>query len=221
MRVRTEAKREAIVKAAAEVFRESGFEGASMAEIAARVGGSKATLYGYFGSKEELFVEVTLSTGKSHFEPLFLSLDGDADDMKRTLQRFGERTSTFLCTETSLQARRAIIAESGRTRIGLLFFDNGPRKGIEELGRFLQSQMDKGKLRHRDPLVAARHLVALLDSETVTPCLLGVQKNLSRTDVRDAVSRALETFLAGFAPLDAAAGGQPAPTDSPDTAAPQ
>ena len=59
MRVRTESKREAILEAASHVFLESGFEGASMAEIAARVGGSKATLYGYFGSKEDLFVEVT------------------------------------------------------------------------------------------------------------------------------------------------------------------
>lgn len=47
MRVRTEAKRDAIVEAASEVFLESGFEGASMAQIATLVGGSKATLYGY------------------------------------------------------------------------------------------------------------------------------------------------------------------------------
>ena len=58
MRVRTEAKRDAIVGVAAAVFGEMGFERASMDEIAARTGASKATVYGYFGSKQELFLAV-------------------------------------------------------------------------------------------------------------------------------------------------------------------
>ncbi len=44
-----------ILDAAAEVFLEEGFAAASMSAIAARVGGSKGTLYNYFRSKEELF----------------------------------------------------------------------------------------------------------------------------------------------------------------------
>ena len=40
MKTKTEAKRLAILKAAAEVFRQTGFERASMAEIQKRVGGS-------------------------------------------------------------------------------------------------------------------------------------------------------------------------------------
>ena len=58
MRVMTEAKREAILEAASKVFMEAGFEGASMAEISKVTGGSKDTLYSYFKSKEELFVDV-------------------------------------------------------------------------------------------------------------------------------------------------------------------
>jgi AcrR family transcriptional regulator len=48
MKTKTEGKRLAILKAAADVFREVGFERASMSEIRARIGGSKATLYNYF-----------------------------------------------------------------------------------------------------------------------------------------------------------------------------
>ncbi len=58
MRVKTEERRQAIIEKAREVFQEEGFDRASMSEIAARVGGSKATLYSYFKSKEELFVAV-------------------------------------------------------------------------------------------------------------------------------------------------------------------
>lgn len=200
MRVRTESKREAILEAASQVFLESGFEGASMAEIAARVGGSKATLYGYFGSKEDLFVEVMHSAAKHHFERIFAALENDSDDLPLALQRFGERTLAVLCQESAVQARRAIIAESGRSDIGVRFFEGGPKKGTAELGRFLALQMEKGKLRQSDPIVAAHHLMALLDSETITPRLFGIEKKLTKGYIREAVGRALDTFLAGHRP---------------------
>jgi hypothetical protein len=54
VKTKTEARREAILAAAKAVFEEMGFEQATMSEITARVGGSKATLYRYFDSKEAL-----------------------------------------------------------------------------------------------------------------------------------------------------------------------
>src|SRR5437879_1517334 len=50
-----DSRREAILDVATEVFLEVGYSCASMSTIAARVGGSKGTLYNYFKSKEELF----------------------------------------------------------------------------------------------------------------------------------------------------------------------
>jgi AcrR family transcriptional regulator len=200
MRLKTEAKREAIVQAASEVFRELGFEGASMAEIAARLGGSKATLYGYFKSKEELFVAVILGTAETRFAPIFALLaEGRDEDMERALQRYGEDVLAIVCSQEIIQAQRAVIAESGRSDIGRQFFEGGPKKALLELAGFLELQMRKGRLRKANPLVAARHLHALLDSETTTPCLLGVEGPLSRRDLREATRRALQTFLGGYA----------------------
>lgn len=205
MRVKTEAKREAILEAASKVFLELGFEGASMAEIAARVGGSKATLYSYFASKEELFVEVTHGAAKCHLEPVFSALAQANEDLRHVLQRFGERTLAFLCTDAVVQARRAVIAESGRSDIGLRFYENGPKKGMEELARFLAQQMAQERLRPADPVVAAQHLMALLDAETVTPRLLGIPSKCSKVQLKHAVARALDVFLTGYAPRDAGA----------------
>jgi len=199
VRVKTEAKRDAIIKAASEVFLESGFEGASMAEIAARVGGSKATLYGYFSSKEELFLEVTNSEAKQQFDPLLVALAEDTDNIRQALQRFGERTLAVLCSEKSIQARRAIIAEAGRSDIGKRFFEMGPKVGLTEVSRFMEKQMARGVLRQRDPMVAACQLFALLDAETVIARLYGVEPQLSRAQIRRAVNSAVETFIGGYA----------------------
>lgn len=200
MRVKTEAKREAIVQVASEVFRELGFEGASMVEIAARVGGSRATLYGYFSSKEELFVAVIHASAKSHFDPIFTALaeEGD-DDIERVLQRFGEKVLAVVCSQEVIQAQRAVIAEAGRSDIGRLFFEGGPKKGIAALAGFLERQMRNGRLRKADPHVAAGHLMALLDSETVRPSLLGMQGPLTRRELREATRRAVQVFLGGYA----------------------
>jgi AcrR family transcriptional regulator len=51
-------RREAIVDAATEAFARTGFEGASVLEIAAEVGISRAGLLHHFGSKEELLTAV-------------------------------------------------------------------------------------------------------------------------------------------------------------------
>ena len=66
MKVRTEARREAIVEAAATLFQEMGYERASMNELARRLGGSKATLYSYFPSKEALLVAVVKAFTTGH-----------------------------------------------------------------------------------------------------------------------------------------------------------
>jgi AcrR family transcriptional regulator len=47
-----------LLAAAAELFAERGYGGTSMAEIAARVGVRKASLYNYYPSKDELLLEL-------------------------------------------------------------------------------------------------------------------------------------------------------------------
>lgn len=50
--------RDQILESAAQVFRQKGYHGASMADIARAVGLQKATLYHHFGSKQEILAEL-------------------------------------------------------------------------------------------------------------------------------------------------------------------
>src|SRR3954468_7941192 len=98
MRVKTEAKRESIVEIASQVFQELGYERASMDEIAARMGGSKVTLYGYFPSKQHLFLAVVHHMAALQLNPAFDELASGGDDLQRVLRRFGEKFVAFVCT---------------------------------------------------------------------------------------------------------------------------
>ena len=52
------ARREEIVTVAAHVFSDRGFEAATLRDVAAAMGTDRASLYYYFGSKEELLQEI-------------------------------------------------------------------------------------------------------------------------------------------------------------------
>lgn len=88
MRVKTDAKRREILDAAAAILREHGFAGASMAAVSKRLGASKATLYRYFSSKEDLFLTALLDAAHDQASRVFDGLrPGQA--LRPALERFG------------------------------------------------------------------------------------------------------------------------------------
>jgi AcrR family transcriptional regulator len=198
MRVLTEAKRNEILKIASQVFTEMGYEGASMAEIATRVGGSRGTLYRYYPSKERLFLEVVLSSGRRHLEPVFVDLSQSTGDITMALQRYGEKFLAFICDPESLAAQRMVIAESGRSEIGKRFHLAGPKNGLDLVAKYLAAKMDEGILRRSDTGVAADHLVALLQAEIMPRCLMGLQGMPTRGQIKQVVKRAVAVFLAAY-----------------------
>ena len=220
MRKKTEAKRQTILLAATEVFREMGFQNASMNEIAARLGGSKATLYNYFPSKEAIFVEVAQEIAKSQkqefisfLEQPFPAVSEDSrhrvgevfselsemdTDLSQTLRRFGEKFVRFICSPEILAIRRLIVAESGRSEIGRFFYESGPQKGMARIADFLGAAMHRGLLRAADPAVAAAHLRSLLESEVHERYLLNVEKNISSELIESAVKNAIDVFLLAY-----------------------
>lgn len=61
-------KRAAIVAAARDVFEESGFKDARIADIAKKAGASYGSFYTYFASKEEIFQEVVQQVTNEMFD---------------------------------------------------------------------------------------------------------------------------------------------------------
>jgi AcrR family transcriptional regulator len=199
MRVRTEAKRSDIVDIAATVFLEQGFARASMSEIAARLGGSKTTLYGYFRSKEELFVEVVVAEALKELLPAFEEIDENAADLRDALVPVGEKLVTFLLTPDAIAAHRMVMSEAGRSNIGQLYYSNGRQRGLGYLAAFLERASKIGKIRPCDFTIAATHLVALIESELLPPVYFGLARPApSRLEVRQSVERAVEVFLSAY-----------------------
>jgi AcrR family transcriptional regulator len=199
MRVRTEAKRQSILEAASAVFAETGYQRASMAEISARVGGSKATLYGYFASKEALFAAVVKNAGERQLQPAFDDLLASHGELAAGLQRFGEKYVAFLAREDLLATHRMVLAEAGHSDIGRRFWAAGPAHGHALIAGWLGARMASGQLRRAEPRSAAEHLLAMLACEVVPRCLFGMREGATPARIRAAVGRAVQAFLAAYA----------------------
>jgi AcrR family transcriptional regulator len=198
MKTKTEAKRLAILEAAADVFREVGFERASMSEIRARIGGSKATLYNYFPSKEKLFFEVMYHAKELELATITHTLNPDADGVKEELLHFGQRLLAALYSPDAIAIRRLAIAEARQSNIGKIVFEGAMVPIEKQVAEFLRKGMKRGSLRTGDPKTAAMQLLSLLESEFLQRVLLGVVNSVKPEALNSAARRAVETFLSGY-----------------------
>lgn len=197
MRKRTEEKRQAIVEAAYEVFIEAGFEQASMSEIATRAGGSKATLYGYFESKEEMFFEVMNECAAQEIKGAFALLKTSVP-LHEALTGFGKHYLIAILKPQLLAIRRLAIHEGGRSHVGMLFYERGPKVGWQMVTSFLQQSYEAGRLRKCNITVATAHLRALLEAELAELCLLGAPVDTSTRNITQVVNRAVDVFMSAY-----------------------
>jgi AcrR family transcriptional regulator len=82
-RVPRELRRRQVVAVATELFTEVGFAGASMDELARRVGVSKPVIYDLVGSKDELFTIVTDVFAKDLGDRVIIAVTGQEDPQDR------------------------------------------------------------------------------------------------------------------------------------------
>lgn len=200
MRLKTETKRQSIIDVAAEVFREQGFDRASMGEICQRVGGSKATIYNYFASKEQLFFEVILQSSETELAKVHAALDVSTADIAHALETFGKRLMTFIYSPDLQAVRRLVIAESGRSDLGQRCYEIGPSRNLVEVTQFLSMAMDQGKLKRADARSASLHLKALYEAEFFDRFMCHILGDLDPGEVEQAVARAVAVFMAAYGP---------------------
>jgi len=197
MRIKTETRRKAIIEAATHVFLVNGFEKTTMSDIATQLGGSKATLYGYFSTKEDLFLEAMNALGETLFAETYAELLTEGDIRDR-LRHFGISMLSFTTSANALAMFRLMIAGSTRPEIGRGIYVQGMQKGEAAIKALLKAAMDAGHLRQCDPQVVADHLRGLLEAEFLHKRLFSAMDIPSQKEIVTAVDRALEVFLAAY-----------------------
>jgi AcrR family transcriptional regulator len=200
-RVDRDARREAILDAAAEVFTDVGFAAASMSIIAARVGGSKGTLYNYFRSKEELFEAYVRRHCAWQQEAIMAEFLAPGADVRTVLQTLGQNLLQVALTGRGLRNFILVVAEAHRSpEIGRAFYDAGPGTGAGRMAEGIARAVADGRLRPCDPMKAAHQFVGLCQNRMLKACLCNAMDEPGPEEIAAEVTAAVDTFLAAFGP---------------------
>jgi len=197
-RLSGEGRREAILDVATEIFLSEGYASASMSTIAARLGGSKGTLYNYFRNKDELFTAYVQRSCAIHRGEIadLLQEEGDA---RTILTRFARGYLRAFTSEQTLQNWRVISAETTKApEIGRLFYESGPLTGARMIADYLEKAVAKGELIIPDIMQAAHQFTSLIHGRMIKARLLNYIPVPTDAEIDAEVNSAIFVFFAAY-----------------------
>jgi TetR/AcrR family transcriptional repressor of mexJK operon len=201
---RSERRRQAIIQAAAEVFLQHGYLGATTDEVAARASVSKQTLYKYFADKQHLFAETILDTTVQVVDGLSSAVAStlqDAQDVRQALRDVANGWVRGLLQPEVLRLRRLVIAEADRfPEVGRAWFDRGFDRALVILGEALRGLADRGLLHNlSDPTLAAYQFAGLVMYQPMNQVMFAGTQALPPADKLNRIAdSAVDMFLASY-----------------------
>lgn len=158
---RKQERRDAIVAAARRSFLEDGYAATSMSGLLKTLGGSKATLWSYFRSKEELFGAV-IAEVTGAFRQQVKSELLTPGEMQVTLVNFCRSFMNKTAHPDAVAAWRLVVAESGRfPEVGQIFYQQAAGHIERALATYIAEQIDAGRLRDEGATEMARLLIGM------------------------------------------------------------
>ncbi|EJD6398955.1 TetR/AcrR family transcriptional regulator [Providencia rettgeri] len=157
-------RNQALITAAADIFLQYGFEGATLDMIIERAGGSRSTLYKNFGDKEGLFAAVVAAM----IDDIFIEPNEKApklDTIEMVLSFYGSRFLLNVLKPQSIGLYRLILGEYNRfPEISQAFFEQGPVKSYRSLTQKL-SQLPNVKVDETTLLSISSRFLEMLKAD--------------------------------------------------------
>jgi TetR/AcrR family transcriptional regulator, mexJK operon transcriptional repressor len=190
-------KAESILAAARRKFLASGFGAVSMDAIAREAGASKATLYAYFASKEELFGAM-IGRESERYSEEFTAGELDPKDAAGSLSVIANRFLRLLLSPEVIAINRIVVGEVARFPIlAEVFWHAGPERIRIQVEGFLRRAVAAGTLDLPDTRLAAEQFASLVRGEIHLQRLLGLGRSDDKA-VAAAAKNAVATFLKAF-----------------------
>lgn len=195
-------RREAILEEAKRFFLEKGYAETSMSAIAAKVGGSKGTLWSHFPSKEALFSAV-IERLSGDFHKVYTDLLNPQAEIEITLNQYGcHFCQNIIEPDKKALFRLAIVECSRFPEVGQIFYEAGPLTSRRKLAAYFASAMEKKQLRQEDPEQAAAFFLYSLCAISNPSRLYNIPQDClnDKENIKAAVNKIVSLFLKTYAP---------------------
>jgi len=203
---RGQARRRALLDAAARLFVEKGFEKTTLSDIVERAGGSRSTLYQLFGDKDGLFRAMMEESNRRILDEIATAQASSARTPVQALTSFGLSFVRALLDEQGRAVLRILVAEAERVpAIAERFWEIGPETATARLADYLRCAAGHGLLRVTDPAMAARNFIGMITGRMVLQQLVLPHRPIRLEEAEPVVHAAVDLFLHGTL-VDAGAG---------------
>jgi AcrR family transcriptional regulator len=185
-----------ISQVAKEVFAERGYQGATLEDVAQRLGMSKATIYIYYKNKDDLFLHVVEDLVASTLE----AITQDAQAPKEPIEKLSGMVYTMI---SFYERERDFFRIYLHEKHGLEVAPKDPHKrtlrdmyiqAVDHLASVLQEGIDAGRIR---PMGSRR--LAFYLHEMMNTVLVQRIQGKAKTSIDEDVSQLLDLFLHGAA----------------------
>jgi AcrR family transcriptional regulator len=190
-------RRDGMVEAAYKLFTEKGYMSVSVDDIIKISGGSKSSLYKYFGDKEGILKAVIGSLAEKMLREFHFEYDSSKSP-REALTRIGMVLVDLALSENAInQHRQAVSHAKALPELAKLWYELGPRKTFDGLAEFMAKEAASGRLRIEKPERAALLFAGMIifhDNMRMLVCL----PRSKRSDLKKLVSEAVDVFLAAY-----------------------
>jgi AcrR family transcriptional regulator len=184
-----------MLAAATELFLRDGYEQTSIDAILVRSGGSKATLYAYFPTKEDLFRAVIDGVVINNAQP---KLDL-ARDKRAVLTEWAVDRLHVIFSPRHRAILRLIIAERERfPDLAQLYYERGPQRSHAMLVDYLAALKRNESLDVDEPEEAAEFFVGMLIHKWYKELLFLAATSPSDTALQQRAEHVVSRFLEAF-----------------------
>jgi AcrR family transcriptional regulator len=199
MRQRTAVKREKIVRSAAKLFLERGYDSVSINEIIAVVGGSKETIYSNFGNKAKLFEAVV----QQLCADVTIRIDTrPIGSLHEQATRIAQSFVSIVLTPQIISFHRLVTSISREfPAAGRLFYQTGPETVYRIFSEWIALHQKNGTIRaDQDPRRLAILFHDMLIGEQILSWLTSASSQKDRAKrIGQTVELAVSVFLGGCA----------------------
>ena len=191
------ARREQLIAVAEQLFLQHGFANTSVNAIVREAGGSLATLYAEFGSKEALF-ESVLSERAARFFPEERSAPRQTLDAETELRSLATHMLKRMLSDDGLAVYRIAVHEAPRfPALRKALLEVGMPGLLDRTARYLRGLADRGVIRIDESKDAARlaagQFIALVQGQLVFSAACGGE--ISARTRANHVTQAVKAFL--------------------------
>lgn len=156
-------RRLALLLTANTLFLERGYDAVSLDDIVNHAGGSKASIYKYFGNKDGLFTAICDYRREQFFKDICIPFNAEHSDLRNYLIHTLINFNNHIIQPENAAFMRLVIEQSQvNPTLALYLHEQGPKQIQFAISQALSQAHNKGTLVCENPLYSAQMYFGIL-----------------------------------------------------------